>query len=179
MITEAASPYLGKRRFEDREQDEYEVNFHPAIERTANREKARRLDDGGALPLRDFQSEHVRFLESQIVSLRVENQISQERKDNEIAQYQAYVQTMREQSQKIILEKNALLEENNLLKRAVQLLDKKQKDSSSHLVQLQQVLLQASEQISELERQNRNLSYHLSLLQRGPGFIDDQPPDVF
>lgn len=183
MIKQAISPsstYLGKRRFDENDEADVNMNYLSSTEQNVTREKSRRLDDSANFQQKAFQAEHVKFLESQLLSLRVEQQIIQEKKEAEIMQLQAVIHLLREQNQRIVMEKNSCIEENNLLKRAVHLLDRKQKDSSGQVQQLQQILVQATDQISELERQNRNLSYHLSLLQRGSnGLIDHQPPDVF
>jgi hypothetical protein len=120
-----------------------------------------------------------KFLQSQLTSVKTESNLILEKKDKEIVSLKSVLSSLTSSNNRLVEERSNLFEENNLLKKAVQILDKKQKDASQQVTDLTGVLQQAKDYIEELERQNRNLNYHLELLGRGNLHFDQPPPDVY
>lgn len=176
-MTEAISPGLlcRKRKFDSSASDSRDFE-------STNREKNKRIYEGNdkTYSVEIPHIDQTKFLESQILSLKLDYQMSMDRKESENQQLNATIQALREYSEKLLREKNVLVEENTLLKKAINLLDKKQKDSALQLNQFQTCLESATRHIQELERQNRNLAYHLSLVENSRSAFDPKPPpDVF
>jgi hypothetical protein len=198
MLSLMGSPesYLGKRRCDD---DQYLGSTHrlgkrqldPAPEGHQVNEnlensqfgceasKLRKTEDAvSSACVSRFDSS--KYFESQLLSLRIENQISAEKKDREILYLKSLLKSMSHGNDRLAAEKSIISEENTCLKRAVQILDKKQRDNSLQVDQLTEIVKKASFYIEELEKQNRNLTYHLSLLERGDcNSFDQPPPDIY
>jgi len=125
-----------------------------------------------------------KFLNSQLTSMKVDTQLQLERKDKEIVQLRSALNSVNERYSQ---EKSVFLEENSLLKKALQILDKKQKDSVTQITEQNILLGRATVYLEELERQNRNLQFHVEMLEKGGrigGFnnnsgFDPPPPDIF
>ena len=113
-------------------------------------------------------------------SVITELQAKLNRKESEILSLRNSFGEVNFLNEKLNQEKNAAIEENTILKKAIQLLDKKYKESAAQVQELQSMLGKSVEYIQELERQNRNLAYHLSVIQSVKSPFDQQPPpDVF
>jgi chromosome segregation ATPase len=159
-----------QRRFEEQQ---FEFDEH---------QSKRRIETENLKPsLANFNnpSDVNKFLQSQLTSAKVESSLILEKKDKEIASLKSLLSSLTSSNNRLVEERSNVIEENSLLKKAVQILDKKQKDSSQQVNDLTSILQQAKDYIGELERQNRNLNYHLELLGRGNSQFDQPPPDVY
>lgn len=114
-------------------------------------------------------------------NLRAEFESSINQKDSEILSLHSAAQQMERAFSEIQKERSVVDAENKILKRAVAIQDTRQKELAGQNQQLQHVLAQAAEHISNLERSNREL--RLSIENRGQYSTNSnynyRPPDVY
>jgi chromosome segregation ATPase len=175
---------LGKRRnaySESEIQRDSEGFSLDSISSTTHDNKFRRLSSDENIENSAKPDMFTKYLESQILSLRIEAQLSNERRDKEINHLQGIIGLISQENSRLHQEKNSLMEENKILKKAVQLLDSKLKDSQSQNDQIQEIISKAVAHIEEIELENRRLNYELNLSNKGYGqsFFDQTPPDVY
>lgn len=178
VLMSSPSTYLGKRRYDcDEEQDANQLSSDEHF-RAGDPSKFRRIE-GVISNSNGIISDSHKYYESQLLSLRVEYQINLEKKEKEINSYKALLKSYSENMERVGRENVLLAEENGCLKKAVQILDKKQKESSLQIDQLASIAKKASEYIEELEKQNRNLVFHLSMLEKERYNFEQPPPDIY
>jgi hypothetical protein len=157
------------------------IELFPAKHRRIEADQRQELE-----PLTSYQTQYlqqqIKYLESQLTSIRAEQQLNLARKDSEIAGITAAAMKQHTELQKMHSEREGLANENKILKRAVAIQDGKLKELQEQNQRLQDCVRAAMEKLQEFDQANRALQFELNLLREGRGygnFPPQPPPDVY
>ena len=135
------------------------------------------------LPARNVSQNHGsdnNLTEIYRAAVRAEFQLYADQKDEAIAALRSSAQSQEMALQQSQTARSVCEEENRILKRGVAIQDGRQKELQGQNQQLQNVLLQAADHITNLERSNRELRMQLESGHGQYSFHSFQrPPDVF
>lgn len=150
--------------------------------------KLRREDDSLDKPMQSsyqYLEQQVKYLECQLTSLRAEHAMVLNQKHQQLTDLTASKLQVLAECHKQHTEKEAILQEGKLLKKAVAIQDGRYRELMTQNTQLQECLRLAMEKLQEYDIANRNLQYELNLSRGsqqgfgGYGFPPQPPPDVF
>mmetsp|Transcript_576 Transcript_576/g.1007 ORF Transcript_576/g.1007 Transcript_576/m.1007 type:complete len:252 (+) Transcript_576:240-995(+) len=126
-----------------------------------------------------------RYHESVVASLKMEQQMAVERKDQEIRHLTQQNQQLMGQYQSLAQQHETIHEENRVLKRGIQIQDGKHRELGQQYQRLQEVMSMAAARIAQLEQQNRQLTEQLYTSSAYSGshmdsmFPPPGPPDIY